>query len=126
MSRSSPSTVQEERSAHIHPSTIVERSAPIPASCRIGPFCVIGADVELGEDCELISHVTLHGPCKIGTHNRIFPFASIGLEPQDLKYKGEKTRLEIGDHNVIREYVTVNRGTAGGGGVTRVGSHCLL
>jgi UDP-N-acetylglucosamine acyltransferase len=82
--------------------------------------------VELGEHCELISHVTVQGPTKIGAHNRFFPFSSIGFEPQDLKYQGEKTRLEIGDHNLIREYVTINRGTAGGGGVTRVGSHCLL
>ncbi len=126
MSRSSPSAVREERAAQIHPSAIIDRSAKVPASCHIGPFCVIGADVELGEDCELISHVIVHGPSKIGAHNRIFPFASIGFEPQDLKYKGEKTRLEIGDHNVIREYVTMNRGTVGGGGVTRLGSHCLF
>ena len=126
MRRSSQSTVTEERTGQIHASAAVDPAARVPASCRIGPFCVIGAEVELGEDCELISHVSVQGPTKIGAHNRIFPFTSIGFEPQDLKYKGEKTRLEIGDHNVIREYVTINRGTAGGGGVTRIGSHCLL
>ena len=80
----------------------------------------------MGEDCELISHVVIHGPTKIGSHNRFFPFSSIGIEPQDTSYRGEKTRLEIGDHNVIRECVTINRGTVKGGGVTRVGSHTLL
>jgi UDP-N-acetylglucosamine acyltransferase len=109
-----------------HPSAVIHPRAKVHPSCRIGPFCVVGEDVELGEHCELISHVTVQGPAKIGAHNRFFPFSSIGFEPQDLKYQGEKTRLEIGDHNLIREYVTINRGTAGGGGVTRVGSHCLL
>jgi len=128
MRRSATTTVSDEPSTkiHLHPAAVVAARAKVPASCHIGPFCVIGDDVELGEDCELISHVSVQGPCKIGAHNRIFPFTSIGFEPQDLKYKGEKTRLEIGDHNVIREYVTINRGTAGGGGVTRIGSHCLL
>lgn len=80
----------------------------------------------MGEDCELMSHVVLHGPTRMGSHNRVFPFASLGLEPQDLKFKGEKTLLEIGDHNVIREFVTVHRGTPGGRGVTRIGNHTLL
>src|SRR5579859_8071070 len=108
MRRSSQGTVTEERAGQIHASAAIDPAAKLPASCRIGPFCVIGAEVELGEDCELISHISVQGPTKIGAHNRIFPFASIGFEPQDLKYKGEKTRLEIGDHNVIREYVTIN------------------
>src|SRR5260370_296503 len=106
-----------------HPTAIIDTSAKIPASCTIGPYCVIGAEVELGEDCELISHVTIHGPTKIGSHNRFFPFCAVGIEPQDVSYRGEKTRLEMGDHNVIRECVTINRGTVKGGGVTRVGSH---
>ena len=80
----------------------------------------------MGEHCELVSHVVLGGPMRLGSHNRIFPFASVGLEPQDLKFKGEKTRLEIGDHNIIREFVTLHRGTPGGGGVTRIGSHTLI
>jgi len=110
----------------IHPTAILDPGARIPSSCTIGPYCVVGAEVEMGEHCELISHVALGGPTRLGSHNRIFPFASVGLEPQDLKFKGEKTRLEIGDHNVIREFVTLHRGTPGGGGVTRIGSHILI
>jgi UDP-N-acetylglucosamine acyltransferase len=112
--------------AMIHPTAIVDPAARIPASCRIGPYCTVAAGVELGENCELISHVVMGGPTHIGNHNRIFPFAAVGIEPQDLKYKGEPTRLEIGDDNVIREYVTISRGTPGGGGVTRIGSHTLI
>ena len=109
-----------------HPTAIIDPSAKIPESCTIGPYCVIGPDVELGESCELISHVTMHGPTKAGSYNRFFPFCAVGIEPQDVSYAGEKTRLEIGDHNVIRECVTINRGTVKGGGVTRVGSHTLI
>ena len=108
------------------PTAILDPSAKIPASCSVGPYCVIGADVELGEHCELLSHVTIQGPAKIGSYNRFFSFCAIGGEPQDLTFRGEKTRLEIGDHNVIRECVTINRGTVKGGGVTRVGSHTLI
>jgi UDP-N-acetylglucosamine acyltransferase len=110
----------------IHPTAIIDPSARVSDSCSIGPFCVIGAQVEIGDDCELMSHVVVHGPTKIGSNNRLFPFAAIGIEPQDISYRGEPTRLEIGDHNVIREYVTINRGTTKGGGVTRVGSHILI
>ena len=110
----------------IHPTALVDPDARIPASCRIGPYCVVGADVELGEHCELVAHVVIEGPTRLGSHNRIFPFASLGQPPQDLKFAGEKTRLEIGDHNQIREFVTLHRGTVGGGGVTRIGSHTLL
>ena len=109
-----------------HPTAIVDRQAKIPASCEIGPYCVIGPDVELGEGCQLLSHVTLEGPTKIGSRNRFFPFSSIGLPPQDLSYAGEPTRLEIGDDNTIREFVTINRGTVKGGALTRVGSHNLI
>lgn len=110
----------------IHPTAVVDPQAKVPASCSIGPFCHIGAGVELGENCELISHVTILGPAKIGSNNRFFPFCAIGLEPQDVSYKGEPTSLEIGDNNVIRECVTLNRGTAKGGGVTRIGRHTLI
>lgn len=110
----------------LHPTAVIDASAKVPASCKIGPYCVIGADVELGESCELISHVTIYGPAKIGAHNRFFPFCAIGGEPQDLTFRGEKTRLEIGDHNTIREYVTISRGTVKGGGLTTVGSHTLI
>jgi UDP-N-acetylglucosamine acyltransferase len=109
-----------------HPTAIIDPGAKVPASCSVGPYCVIGPGVELGEHCELISHVTVHGPTKIGAHNRFFPFCVIGGEPQDVTFRGEETRLEVGDHNVIRECVTLNRGTAKGGGVTRVGSHTLI
>jgi len=110
----------------VHPTSIVDSAAKVHSSCEIGPFCVIGPRVQLGERCQLISHVTLQGPTKIGSHNRFYPFCSIGLAPQDLTYAGEPTRLEIGDYNQIREFVTINRGTVKGGGLTRVGSHTLI
>ncbi len=110
----------------IHPSAVVEAGARIPDSCTIGPFCLVGADVEMGEHCELISHVVLQGPTKMGSRNRIHPFCVLGVGPQDLSYKGEPTRLEIGDGNDIREYVTMHRGTTKGTGVTRIGSNCLI
>src|SRR6266403_2502920 len=111
---------------NIHPSAIVDPGARIPPSCKIGPYCVIGAEVELGEGCHLLSHVTIEGPTRIGADNGFFPFCSIGMAPQDLTYAGEPTGLEIGDHNQIREFVTINRGTVKGGGLTRVGSHVLV
>jgi len=110
----------------VHPTAIIDPQAKIHPSCRIGPYCVIGPDVELGEGCRLISHVNLQGPAKIGADNRIFPFSSIGTAPQDLTYAGEPTRLEIGDHNTIREFVTINRGTVKGGGLTHIGNHTLI
>lgn len=110
----------------VHPTAVVDSRARIADGCEIGPYCVIGPDVELGERCQLLSHVAVEGPTKIGSNNKFFPFCSIGLAPQDLSYAGEPTRLEIGDHNVIREYVTINRGTVKGGGITRVGSHALI
>lgn len=112
--------------SHIHPTAIVDPAAHVPSSCTVGPFCVIGPEVEMGEHCELLSHIVMGGPMKMGSRNRVFPFTTLGLEPQDLKFKGERTRLEIGDNNVIRESVTIHRGTPGGGGITRVGSHCLI
>ena len=115
-----------ENPPQIHATAVVDPDAKIPGSCRIGPYCVVGPEVEMGEHCELMSHVVLHGPSRMGSHNKIFPFASLGLAPQDLKFKDEKTVLEIGDHNVIREFVTLHRGTPGGGGVTHIGSHTLI
>jgi UDP-N-acetylglucosamine acyltransferase len=111
---------------NVHPTAIVHPSAKVPASCNIGPYCIVGAGVEMGENCELVSHVVLDGPSRMGTNNKIYPFAVVGMDPQDVSFAGETTRLEIGDNNVIREYVTINRGTAKGGGVTRVGSHVLI
>src|SRR6201993_1110681 len=111
---------------NVHPTAIVDPRAKIPASCKVGPYCVIGADVELGENSRLLSHVTIEGPSKIGADNSFFPYCAIGMAPQDVTYRGEPTRLEIGEHNEIREYVTITRGTVKGGGVTRVGSHLLI
>jgi len=110
----------------VHPSAVIAEGAVVPASCEVGPFCTIGPNVVLGEDCKLISHVVLDGHTRIGARNVFHPFCSIGIAPQDLKYGGEPTRLEIGDGNTIRENVTISRGTVGGGGVTRLGSNCLL
>ncbi len=110
----------------IHPTAIVAPGAQIPASCSIGPFCTIGSHVILGEGCELVSHVVLDGHTTLGARNQVFSFACLGIAPQDLKYAGEPTRLTIGDDNSIREYVTISRGTAGGGGETSVGSGCLI
>ena len=110
----------------IHPTAIVDPGARVPASCSVGAYCVVGAEVELGEQCELMAHAVIQGPARIGRENRFFPFCAIGIEPQDVTYKGEKTSLEMGNHNTIREYVTINRGTDKGGGVTRVGNHTLI
>jgi UDP-N-acetylglucosamine acyltransferase len=112
--------------AQIHPTAIVEPGATLAASARIGPYCVVGAKVELGEEVELLSHVVVAGRTSIGAGTRIFPFASIGHQPQDLKYQGEDSALVIGRRNIIREHVTMNPGTTGGGMVTRVGDNCLF
>jgi UDP-N-acetylglucosamine acyltransferase len=110
----------------IHPTAIVASSAVIPESCSIGPYSTIGPNVALGEDCELVSHVILDGHLRVGARGRIFPFASVGVAPQDLKYNNEPTRAEIGEDTIIRESATISRGTTSGGGVTSVGSHCLI
>jgi UDP-N-acetylglucosamine acyltransferase len=98
----------------------------VPASCTVGPFCTIGPEVVLGEGCTLVSHVVLDGRTRVGARNIIHPFAALGISPQDLKYKGEPTEVEIGDENDIRECVTISRGTTEGSGVTRLGSNNLL
>lgn len=110
----------------IHPTALIDAKARIHSSCEVGPYCIVGPDVEIGEDCKLASHVVMEGPTTIGPHNHFFPFSSIGLAPQDITYAGEPTHLRIGEHNVIREFVTINRGTPKGGGVTRVGNHTLI
>lgn len=112
--------------AQIHPSAIVEDGAVIGANVKIGPFCYVDSKVEIGDETELLSHVVVKGPTKIGKQNRIFQFASIGEECQDLKYKGEDTQLIIGDRNTIRESVTMHRGTIQDRGVTSVGSDNLF
>jgi UDP-N-acetylglucosamine acyltransferase len=110
----------------IHPTAIVDPSAKIPESCSIGPYCVVGAGVEMGENCELMSHVVVGGPTRLGSNNKIYSFAVVGIDPQDVTFANEPTRLEIGDHNIIREYASIHRGTAKGGGVTRVGSYVFI
>ncbi len=110
----------------IHPSAIVEPGAQIDPSATVGPFCVVGAQVALGPEVELKSHVVISGNTRIGAETVIFPFAVIGEIPQDLKFQGEDSRLEIGARNRIREHVTMNLGTSGGGGVTRIGDDGLF
>ena len=100
--------------------------AKLAHGVRIGPYAVVADDVELGEGCVLHSHAVVSGPSRYGAGNIFFPFSAIGLAPQDLKYSGEPTRLEVGAQNTFREYVTVSRGTVGGGGVTTIGSHNLF
>jgi UDP-N-acetylglucosamine acyltransferase len=112
--------------ANIHPTAIIERGAEIAAAARIGPYCYLGSKVVLGEEVELLSHVVVAGRTSIGAGTRIFPFASIGHQPQDLKYRGEDSALIIGRRNIIREHVTMNPGTTGGGMLTRVGDGCLF
>lgn len=110
----------------VHPTAIVSAKAEIGPDVQIGPFCRIGDRVQLGARCVLDSHVVLEGPTVIGSDNHFFPFTSIGLPPQDFKYRGEETFLTIGSHNVFREYVNIQRGTAQGGGHTRLGDHNFL
>ena len=113
-------------SPFIHESAIVSPNAKIGSECYIGPFCTVGNDVQLGDGVRLDSHVVVDGRTSIGDETHVYPFASIGLAPQDLKYAGEPTGTEIGKRNHIREFVTVHRGTAGGGGMTRIGDGNLL
>ena len=110
----------------IHSTAIVEPSANIAGDVSIGAYTVIGANVEIGSGCDIASHVVINGPTKIGSNNKIYQFSSIGEDPQDKKYAGEPTLLEIGDNNLIRENVTINRGTVQGGGITKIGDPLFL
>jgi UDP-N-acetylglucosamine acyltransferase len=111
---------------NIHPTAIISDGAKIAASAKIGAYCVIGADVQIGENVELFSHVVVDGITSIGARTVVYPFASLGTAPQDLKYKGEKSTLVIGKNNKIREHVTINTGTADGAMTTIVGDGCLF
>jgi UDP-N-acetylglucosamine acyltransferase len=111
---------QVDKTARVDPGAVLEPGV------RVGPYCIVGPEVTLGRGTVLDAHVVIEGPTVIGARNRFYPFSSIGLAPQDLKYRGEPSRLEIGEANTFREFVTVNRGTAGGGNVTRIGSHNLF
>ena len=110
----------------IHNSSVIDKNSKIGDKVKIGPFCYIGPKVELAEGVELVSNVHIEGNTKIGKETKIFPFASIGTQPQDLKFNNEKNSLVIGENNLIREYVTINPGTAGGGTKTLVGNNCLF
>jgi UDP-N-acetylglucosamine acyltransferase len=111
---------------HIHPTAIIADGARIGSGVSIGPYCIVGEEAELADDVCLKSHVVIEGRTRIGARTRVFPFTSIGHEPQDLKYEGEKSRVEIGADCTIRENVTINPGTKGGDMVTRIGDNCLL
>ena len=110
----------------IHPTSLVDERAKIGNDVEIGPFSLIGPDVVVGDRCILKSHVILEGPTTMGSDNIFYPYSYIGSAPQDLKYDGEETSLSIGDNNKIREYVTINPGTIGGGGLTKIGNNCLF
>lgn len=110
----------------IHATAIIGPNVRLAADVQIGPYCVVDGDISIGAGTRLVSHVAVGGQTTIGAHCTIYPFASLGHAPQDLKYKGEKSQLVIGDHTVIREHVTMNPGTETGVMVTRVGSHCLF
>ena len=110
----------------IHNSSVIDKKSKIGKNVKIGPFCYIGPKVQISDSVELISNVYIEGDSKIGGGTKIFPFASIGTQPQDLKYKGESNSLEIGENNIIREYVTINPGTEGGGRKTVIGNNCLF
>ena len=112
--------------SQIHPSAVIEPGAKLGDDCVIGPFCVVGSKVQLADRVELKSHVVVTGRTEIGQDTVIFPFAVIGEMPQDLKFKGEDTRLIVGARNRIREHVTMNVGTEGGGGITRIGDDCMF
>lgn len=111
---------------NVHPTAIVSSRARIGMGCYIGPYCIVNDEVELADDVRLESHCVIDGRTSIGQGTRVFPFVSIGLAPQDLKYKGEPSETRIGCRNMIREFVTVHRGTEGGGMLTKIGDDCLL
>ena len=110
----------------IHSSSVIDKKAEISDKVNIGPFCYVGPNVKLKDGVELISNVHIEGNTEVGRGTKIFPFASIGTQPQDLKFKGEKNNLIIGENNLIREYVTINPGTEGGGSTTIIGNNCLF
>ncbi len=112
--------------ASIHSSAVIEKGASIADNVEVGPFCVVGSEVTLAAGVKLVSHVAIGGNTIIGENTKIFPFASLGHAPQDLKFKGEKSKLSIGKNNVIREHVTMNPGTEGGGMLTSIGDNCLF
>src|SRR5271155_3588484 len=114
------------KAAHIQLQAAVAPGAKLGSGVQIGAYAVVGEDVELGDGCVLHAHAVVQGPSRIGRNNVFHPFCSVGGDPQDLAYRGERTELTVGDENTFREYVTVSRGTAKGGGITTVGSRNLF
>ncbi len=112
--------------SQVHEQAIVASGAKVAANVRVGPYAIVGEDVELGEGCVLHPHAVVQGPSKIGCNNVFYPFCVVGGDPQDLRFRGEKTALSVGDGNTFREYVTITRGTPGGGGKTTLGSGSLF
>src|SRR5450759_4468896 len=106
--------------------SMIDAGAKLTAGVRIGPYCVIGDEVDIEDGCELMAHIYLEGPLHIGPGNKFFPYASIGVIPQDLKFRGERSETVIGEGNTFREFVTLHRGTEGGGGITRIGNGNLI
>ena len=113
-------------SGTIHPTAIIEDGATLGEGVKIGPYCVVGAEAKLGDEVELVSQVVVAGRTTIGARCKVYPFASVGHRPQDLKYAGEPSTLEIGENTTIREHVTINPGTAGGGMITKIGNNCWI
>ena len=108
----------------IHKTAIIDPKAKISSNVKIGPYSIVGPNVEINENSEIQSHVSIVGNTKIGKNNKIYPFSSIGNDPQDLKFAGENTKLEIENNNENREYVTINPGTQGGCGISKIGNNC--
>jgi UDP-N-acetylglucosamine acyltransferase len=113
-------------SAQVHPTAVIHPGARLGTDVRVGPYCIIGDEVQIDDGTELMAHIFMEGPLRVGTGNKFFPYCSIGVVPQDLKFEGERTETVIGDANTIREFVTIHRGTRGGGSLTSIGSHNLL
>ncbi len=112
--------------ALLHPTAVIHPGAKLGADVRVGPYCIIGEEVAIGDGCDLMAHIYMDGPLRVGSGNKFFPYSSIGVVPQDLKFHGERSETVIGDENTFREFVTVHRGTQGGGGLTRIGCRNLI
>ncbi len=118
--------MSQVRDALVHPTAVLHPGARLGAGVRVGPYCILGEEVEIEDGCELMAHVYMEGPLRLGPGNRFFPYSSIGVVPQDLKFHGERSETVIGKENTFREFVTVHRGTELGGGVTRIGDNNLV
>lgn len=112
--------------ALLHPTAVIHPGAKLGADVRVGPYCIIGEEVAIGDGCDLMAHIYMDGPLRVGSGNKFFPYSSIGVVPQDLKFHGERSETVIGDENTFREFVTVHRGTQGGCGLTRIGCRNLI